>query len=279
MWGYFLPGLHIIFSEKAENRLILFQSCGPVIDRLILEAGEALGLQFRIYPRKMSRMSTSADAIVHVARWDIPLLGFDSFSIARKLLTEMRLKAFFKETIKQAIYFWGLARIRQRMAPLLREVYVRLGAQESKLDCSYLLLERSTPPEFYINDEAEISGYGSSRRYLANFDAIEKTLRGQDIPVWRFEPGACGFAEQVRVFTRCAGVIGVRGAEFANTIFVPKGSLVITGNFLDNKAPAANIALVKGFLNYNIKVSGQKPAFNISPSAIVKCIRNHERRN
>ena len=93
----------------------------------------------------------------------------------------------------------------------------------------YLILARSPAPDFYAKQgAAETPGYGTSRRSLLGIEEAEQRLKEKNIPVRIFEPGKYSLTEQIKVFQTCKGIIAIKGAEFANLIWMkPKTQVIL----------------------------------------------------
>jgi hypothetical protein len=87
------------------------------------------------------------------------------------------------------------------------------------VEADNLLLVRSEPPSYYINGQAEIQGYGTSRREITNWRAIQDHLDASGIHATAYEPGCHSLGCQIRAFQRAKKVVGIRGAEWANIVW------------------------------------------------------------
>jgi Glycosyltransferase 61 len=254
MWGYLLPAIYTInASTNPESSQYLFRSCGPVMDELTREVMSLCRYRFSIVPNilddpndvnenigKRRRVSQTIQVIV--PRWDIGLLRshlleqdtatYDRHtSKMRKQLTEHPLllnllqQKDFSSELSSAI-----AHVRSQ---ILREIDALEDHSDFCTDFDayaerYLLLERSPEPSepsesgFYAK-----RGYGASRRALVGLEEEKQKLEQKNIPVKVFEPGRYKLAEQITVFQRCRGIVGIKGAEFANMIWLKPKSRVI----------------------------------------------------
>jgi hypothetical protein len=234
MWGYLLPSVHVINTAyKGESICCVFSSCGPLMDNLIKEVMELLDYNFKIISKTEN---TDKDSQVIIPRWDIHLL--------HPLLDNRTRSIDFKADLSSAI----------SQTKMLIEEKIVSPAKGPDLNVyvnSFLILCRSSPPDFYVktkeesgwlrrvfallsgnnNDskkgKAEISGYGTSRRSLSGIEEARQKLLERDIPVETFEPGQFCLLEQIRVFQSCKGIIGIKGAEFANLIWLKPQSQVV----------------------------------------------------
>lgn len=169
-----------------------------------------------------------------VPRWDIWIdelaagqqTGSDSVSPISDL--SIRLLQLVSKGIKKSgtRYLASITRVRDN-------TLARLGSFETdeklkSLESKYLILKRSAQPLFYMQGgQSEIPGYGTARRELKGIEEAGTYLNDRGIPAEIFEPGNHSYREQMVVFQRCRGVIGIKGAEFANLLWMRKGSKVI----------------------------------------------------
>ena len=132
---------------------------------------------------------------------------------------------------------------------------VREGAE-------WLLLKRSEEPSFYRPDgPAEKPNYGLTRRSIANLDALAAELESRGMPVRIYEPGQDDLATQVRTYHAAAGVIGIRGAELANIVWMRPGSgvvMLVTPVKRENNV-ARHLAIVRGLRMQQIAVDSDHP--------------------
>jgi hypothetical protein len=87
-------------------------------------------------------------------------------------------------------------------------------------DESRLLLKRSAPHPYYENPgAAEVPGYGIGRRGVTNWTEISEHLAMIGMHHAVYEPGQHSLGCQIRSFSRATHVVGMRGAEWANSIW------------------------------------------------------------
>lgn len=229
--GYLLPALHEAIrietrgAPSQHDRKYLTRSCGPLMDPVAAEMFALHGLTHETLPADRPWKGTS----VLAPRWDSDLLALSR----RQASTEKApLKSRLKEPIKRLLGRSPanfLARARRVRAKTLDRL------EQSGTDFSngpfagrYLLIKRSPPADFYKEDgPAKIAHYGTGRRALRGVDEAADALRQAGVPIRVVEPGAIGIKAQIEAFHSCAGVIGVRGAEFANTFWSRPGTRVI----------------------------------------------------
>lgn len=102
-----------------------------------------------------------------------------------------------------------------------------------------LLIKRSPPPAYYLSSDAEIRGYGTSRRSIVNLSEVSDYLSRRGIPHAVYEPGVHCLGCQISVFTAARRIIAVRGAELANVIWAGPG---VQLRVIDPTPPALTLA-------------------------------------
>lgn len=207
MLGCLMPALHIARSSDPDQDFRL-PSCGPVLDPVTLQACALLDLSNlhicgKAPPPGALRMS--------LPRWDTWFLENEEYD----------------------------ARFRQSIAPspvgpldTLRSAFLRaLGRTEDAVvdpfqtAVSWTLLERSPQPDFYADGgPAEKPGYGAGRRAIANSDALLSGLQAAGLNVTRYEPGRQSLESQILRFHDADGIVGIRGAEFVNILWMRPAS-------------------------------------------------------
>jgi len=94
---------------------------------------------------------------------------------------------------------------------------------------NYLILKRSSQPRYYDKGGgAEIPTYGTARREVIGIEKTVQDLRENNISIKIYEPGKHTLIEQINIFRNCKGIVGIRGAEFANLIWMkPKRKVIL----------------------------------------------------
>lgn len=94
-----------------------------------------------------------------------------------------------------------------------------------------LILRRSDMPAYYSeNGAAKNKGYGNSRRALINLEEGLSYFKEQGLSAIIYEPGQHSFIDQIKTFHQSSGFIAIRGAEFANLLWLEPGSTVVMIN-------------------------------------------------
>jgi hypothetical protein len=199
--GYFLPAIHQIEKlQLAPESQIVVDDCGPIMNSRWREwAKESqMDLQIGLTETRLERTEL-------VARWDYLFL----FQKRSKLWLE-RIK--IKYGLGGAPSYRDLIQLRTKL----------LASYGGATKSHWLLLKRSPAPKFY--DQVSASnphpGYGSNRRAIANFEQVAKGLISSGIPIKVVDAGSLSFADQIKVFSEAKGIIGIRGAEMSNSIWM-----------------------------------------------------------
>lgn len=228
-WGYLLPAVHFISQHPDKERTYLFRSCGPLMDLRIHEVMQACKVNYEIMPKDFT--STTSETLV-LPRWDVyllkPLLSNTDTSSFRPINTIQTHFANNKHLFDECTALDLVAAIASTKQFIFKAFNLE-PQKELQHDRKLLVLKRSDEPEFYRKGtgSAEISGYGTGRRALNNSEEIAEKLCLINIPADVFEQGKYCLHEQIVAYRQAAGVIGIRGAEFANLLWLPQGSKVV----------------------------------------------------
>ncbi|MDR7125731.1 glycosyltransferase family 61 protein [Pseudotabrizicola sp. 4114] len=196
--GYLLPGLHLAISGGYQN--IQFEDCGPVMQPKILEACKLLSLTY-IPPM----MPTQGD-MVKAPRWDRILLHFDAPPPSEAVISA------FRETSALVVH-----RLFTASERALRQAGIRPPAERNGV----IIFQRSADHPFYHSDQMSKSArYGKGRRSLLNAEDLTAAIRKIGFNAHLIDFGVISLAEQIVASYHADAIIGIRGAEFANTIWM-----------------------------------------------------------
>lgn len=219
--GYLLPGLYAAGVHKSSfdsSTVLEFMDCGPLMNERISDACDALGIQ-HVIKRGGAGSDPRANQSrnVRAPRWDGRLCSCKRSAI--------RLRHWPEEVILKIRGHSTAASIQQFRDFFLRAT-VESGIQPQKPE--WLLLRRSAQPHYYSKSGgSEKPGYGMKRRSILNIDILAEDLAAAGWPVRIYEPGTANLVEQASTFHHCAGVIGIRGAELANIVWMRPGTKVL----------------------------------------------------
>lgn len=257
LWGYLLPALDQVLLDlrEAPARAYALQSCGPVMDQRIREIGAWLAPSLRIVETEPSAGGAAFDERF-VPRWDLWLRGRSS--LRPRLLQRLHGLGLRHPVLD------GIARVRDfAVSRALGEPATAapaLPAEERSGE--WLLLKRSDEPSFYRRGgPAEKQRYGVTRRSIANLEELAAALARDGLPVRIYEPGRDDLAHQVRAYHAAAGVIGIRGAELANIVWMRPNSrvvMLVTPVKRENNA-ALHLAIACGLRMRQLAVDSDHP--------------------
>jgi len=216
VFGYLLPAVDALPPRSHLARWLdrfrrpdrrppeyLFESCGPLMDPVLRECFEAFRLRYTIEEKQAILARQPPPRRLPLEHWDAFTLQPEHQPALRQRLT--------------------------RVVPRLRRVLINrcpCRRTHGAFD-KVLILMRSPEPAFYApGGGAQVSGYGAARRRLANPEAIRDHFQQAGHPAGLYEPGVHSLACQMEVFTRARGIIGIKGAEWANLIWTPPGTPV-----------------------------------------------------
>jgi hypothetical protein len=259
MWGYLLPAVHVILtSEQTEPGVppqrYGFRSCGPIMDPLIRETAALLGIAHRILGEEEVPCRPGGCRVVE--RWDIALMRLDraaGLDFCGEHPTWCGLRSELERAPSDA---QALGRAVRTVAQRLVSAALRAsdaGGDSGSEASGYLILDRSPQPAYYApGGPSEIPGYGTGRRSLQGVAATVDALRLRGLDVRPFRPGSLPLTDQIRVFSRCRGFVAIAGAEFANALWLPPGSLMIRVNPVDSMRVTPMVGQLAGLLDLRL---------------------------
>lgn len=243
LFGFFIPFSYLLWKrpELFEGKKLILDSCNPLTDALAKEYLNHLGVEhefeeltektigmtrkeWKSIRRKIWRRLSYAERkfrgdnaswftyhhfkfkknLIIIPRWDKYLEEFGNFPPSfKKELNSYRKFIIFKVL--------GLKPI-----PL-----------ENK---SWLIIKRAAPPEIISSEAGKkarwFPGYGSERRELRGIEEGVKELESVGYLVKARSTGDLGLLQQITEFYSSKVLVGVRGAEFANMIWMDPESKV-----------------------------------------------------
>jgi len=228
LWGYLLPALYWISHRPDPSQTtVRMVTCGPLMDPLAAEAIGMLGAKVEILADPPADEET-----VFLPRWDMALyrnlelfvpIETDTGVVPRALriaAERFRRPKSLPRPFELLALRKRITSVRNRLLPAALEIGLDRGAHGK-----VLILKRSEPPEFYKDGcGAKKKGYGTSRRALIGIEQAAAELERRGVPVAIFEPGGETLATQIRAFHKAAGLVGIRGSEFANLIWMKRGA-------------------------------------------------------
>jgi len=181
--GYLLPLVHAQSKYRFDRFLAL--DCGPLMTPILHETLTRLGYNFDlVLPDKIERP-------VYVDVWDH---GWSKAGGVRNSVKAAQ------TLIERA---WA------------EYVCARHPCPRSE----NLLIQRSSPHEYYLDGRSEGRGYGTSRRGITNLHDVSDYLSSNGVQNLIYEPGVHCLGCQIEAFRAAKRLLGFRGAEWASLIW------------------------------------------------------------
>jgi len=118
--------------------------------------------------------------------------------------------------------------LRDQLLEAARHVSESKGQLARWLELDVIVFERSCEHPYYrTSGMARFPGYGRGRRHLVNGTEIVTLLQQQGLRAEMLDLGALSLADQITACNHARAVIGIRGAEFANLIWMRPGSAAL----------------------------------------------------
>jgi len=233
---------------------------GPIINEILIEILNSIDVEYHVTSEKEFEVDSSTWIVPRwdiYLYWDLILSGKEKeYPIIQPFLKADHIISVIKHSSKSE-FKSKMDHVRQF---LLDKMDIPAIAQ-NKAEACFLILKRSPEPAFYKqNGNAELKGYGISRRSLVDIDETLAHLHEQQIHVEAYEPGKNTFMHQVRTFKSCAGVIAIRGAELANIIWLEPNSkvIVISPTFLNHPSVPKELARILGLAYIELETTMKK---------------------
>jgi len=205
--GYLLPGLH--HALTLGYRDIQFEDCGPLMQPRLYQGCMLAGLN------AVEPDAPLTGDLYRVPRWDQCLLHFEAPppSMSRIAAYCQRITPLVQKMTARAESFEGgcVAGLRGNVPRVTNNFDVDTVA----------VIKRSEDHPFYHSPRmAAFPRYGVGRTDLLNAEEVAQTLCAQGIAAQVVEFGAMTLGEQITVANRARALVGIRGAEFANVIWM-----------------------------------------------------------
>lgn len=218
MWGYLLPSLYCIFisNKYHEKNKYFFRDCGPVMNQVLQEFLADFSIHFEIVKGNVIPNDVEN---VDVERWDN---CFKNYKYPKGLTGIEWVDKFVNAEFKKKVV------LRNKIYRLRAFICSHFGFTHVPQHF-FLLLKRSKQPGFYdpIKGQAEVKSYGTQRRELIRIEETNQEINKGGVPSKVYEPGIKSLKDQIKQFSVVKGIIGIRGAEFSNIIWLPKNSTVV----------------------------------------------------
>ncbi|MBP7461332.1 MAG: glycosyltransferase family 61 protein [Candidatus Delongbacteria bacterium] len=218
MFGYLLPAWSYIRTCKraiSNHAVFYFESCGPLMNQHLQELSRIEGFNLVI----LEENESPPDSVYYsyfCPQWDIALKNKSLETIRRwRLRSKLGLGVFVPHEIRD------LLRLRRYC---LDKFHFRSGDVKG-----WLLYRRSAPHPFYTSEHKgeRIIFYGAGKRYIHNMDEIHEYLENEGIHVTIYDAGQDSLLAQGKKVNEVKGLIGIRGAEFANIFWMKENSTIL----------------------------------------------------
>jgi hypothetical protein len=276
--GYLLPAINFYIKRKEKNKepyQLVFEDCGPLVNPLIKDFTQLLGISHTI---STTAVSTNLEEYL-VPRWDLQLKNSNTFHLKYfSFNSDMKLKrkALIKEMVKAVFNTPLRAEIRLMKDILSTKKKILKVINNNKVNRNeYLILDRSDTPEFYKNfGKIPIKGYGKSKRGLTHINETLDSLEDANAKVSVYYPGQQSIKHQIETFSKCKGLVAIRGAELANLIWLNKGTKVLMINPYNPAYHIYNLATILGLKLIERKATTERP--NLQKYNVQKLLLAHE---
>jgi hypothetical protein len=258
--GFFLP--LVIYLEKNKEKYlkkkILVDSCHPLMDLHTIEYLNYSGFCFEIkdFTDKSLKKKNSVGKTLRRKIWNLlQVVEWKLFGEDARIFIYHDYKSRF-HVVKMPRWDEYL----QQYEIIPPTLAVNMSFLQSKLSQfannsikgnahDFLLLKRSNPPKVLSTECGKRSRffekYGTERRHLQGINELAFQLKEKSVDVVLYEPGTESLQKQIYNFSRCKGIIGVRGAEFINMFWMKPQSIVIMYESLGFTTPAIQPVLAK----------------------------------
>jgi hypothetical protein len=126
------------------------------------------------------------------------------------------------------------------------------------------VIRRSDDHPFYHTARmASFPAYGAGRTALINVDEVAHRLRSEGIATQIVEFGAMSLGQQILVASRARALVGIRGAEFANVIWMrPNTHAIMLATPVRDNHATRTLARIKSVQFSSIAVQAAKVCLN-----------------
>ena len=237
--GFPLLDYHRRSPHRLRGARLRLESCGAAMDPLLPPLCPGLGFDLEIHPRNASPpfplRAATALGLHRGLTW-----------LTRRPAWQASLTAGFLCLPRWDHVLGGSGDPDAGFVDALRKTAESVVARAAEPDCcrtatpddAYLILRRSPEPAYFApGGEAEVPRYGTGRRSLEGLETFRDALVSRGIPAVVYEPGAHGLLCQARHFSRARGAVGIRGAEFANLVWMRPSAVVLMLRWSSNRAP------------------------------------------
>jgi hypothetical protein len=290
IFGYFLPILSSLLDKHLYDQspppIILVNDCGPKMNLIMTDTMRFLGIEVRF---KKGLNATTADSWLtrfhNRAKAVLTSRGVSLDNEYRYVETERGILLprwdirLDQNRTHPTEFFGDLLRLREAIQSKAPAFSCCHFAEQAK-NPEVLILKRSSPPAFYLNNgDAERKGYGTARRALVGLEEAAQVAEERGMRTLVYEPGAHNIACQIVRFGRCRGVLAIRGSELANMFWVPTDTTILMLNpeKMRHTPPQRALAKLLGLNLVELKIPSTKEVV-LSEGHVLRFVREVERR-
>ncbi|MBN2281851.1 MAG: glycosyltransferase family 61 protein [Candidatus Marinimicrobia bacterium] len=230
MWGYLLPAIVEICKHQENQRIFehyYFHSCGPLMDQISHNLLSLFHINYLILDKKTFKDQKAL--FKRVPRWDVWAKKNKPTRKEKSSLSKIANRIHYRlmrllllDTRKNSVYIQDIQQARKEVIKKIRSTH------KSDLTCKNIILKRSESPNYYKKGgPAEYHHFGTAIRSLSGIEKTIDNLKNHNFIFESYEPGIHPIDHQINSFAEACTVIGIRGAEYANMIWMQPGSKII----------------------------------------------------
>lgn len=266
MLGFFFPAVYFIRQNPQNLSDIILQidSCNPLSDKLLGEYLDDVKIPYEFVeltdksvkgPQREWK-SYKAKIKRRLLRIEYALRGDNTSIFAYHLFRKRKNKIILPRWDHYLEFYSKFPLIfRINFDPLRQHLLSWAEAEYMAVKHLICIIERADPPPIVNLEQGKkarwFNGYGSTRRRLLGIEECQRMLLEKGYHSKVVNPGEMSLKEQIHTFSNCSHLIGIRGAEFLNMIWMKPGSTVILQSSADFKNEAIQKKLATACqLNY-----------------------------
>lgn len=244
--GYFIPVTNYLLTnrKKFQKKKLIFDSCNILLDRHLEDflIFYDFSYFFKDFGDKSKKIAFKAFKSIpkkfwrEFMRWEYKLRGqeasffiFHSYKKVGRSIIVPRWDEYLR------LYF----DLPPNFKSDLKEYKIKMTQFAQNNSCcdpnsakdKLLMLSRAPKPQSIPSETLEknrwFAGYGNERRELQHARDGLNELNEEGFSCIEYQSGTHNLACQINHFSNCRGIIGVRGAEFANMIWMKEKAIVI----------------------------------------------------
>ncbi|MEB2786436.1 glycosyltransferase 61 family protein [Algoriphagus persicinus] len=295
-FGYFIPVTTYLLQQKNEikHKSLVFDSCNLLMDKHLRDflTFHKFSFSFKdfgdksIKPALHAYKSNRKKIWRKFMRWEYKIRGENaSYFIVHSFKKKGNSVIVPRWDEYLRLYFDFPPNLKLNFAEYKEKM---IGFAQVNACCDphlgkdkLLILSRAPKPQFISSDALNknrwFSGYGNERRTLNQVEEGIEQLSTEGYDCLSYEPGSHNLACQINHFSKCSGIIGVRGAEFANMVWMKENAIVILFRSADfNNTPLQRELISPiNLVFHEIAHNGQNsPTFDTKEVLII--LKKHE---